>query len=319
MKILLADKVSPTAKKVLEDAGFAADLKPGLSEEELVSIMPEYDAMIVRSGVNVTKNIIDAGDKLKIIGRAGVGFDNIDTQAAKEKGIAVMNTPLGNVNAAAEHTLTMLMLLAKHVIHAHIELKKGIWDRKKYTGIELKGKTIGITGLGHVGRKVAKVALALEMKVIGFDPFLDKEKMKAIGVEKVELDELMKQSDFITVHVPKIKETTNLIDKKQFEMMKKGVRILNVARGGIISEEALHDAVESGKVAAAAIDVWEKEPPGKHPFLEHENIIVTPHLGASTVEAQENVAIDVASQIVKALKEGKLENVVNGVAKIRKC
>src|SRR3989338_891079 len=319
MKILLADKVSPTAKKVLEDAGFAADLKPGLNEEELVSIIPEYDAMIVRSGVNVKKNIIDAGDKLKIIGRAGVGFDNIDTQAAKEKGIAVMNTPLGNVNAAAEHTLTMLMMLAKHIIHAHIELKKGVWDRKKYTGIELKGKTLGVVGLGNVGKKVAKVALALEMKVLGFDPYIDKEKMKDIGIEKAELDDLIKQSDFISVHVPKTKETANLINKEKFDMMKKGVRILNVARGGVVNEADLCAAIKSGKVAAAAIDVWNEEPPTCKELIALEQVISTPHLGASTVEAQENVAIDVANQIIKALKEGKLENVVNGVAKIRKC
>lgn len=319
MKILLADKVAPTAKKLLEDAGFEADLKPGLSEEELVSIIPEYDAMIVRSGVQVTKNIIDAADNLKVIGRAGVGFDNIDTIAAKEKGIAVMNTPLGNVNAAAEHTLTMLMMLAKHIIHAHIELKKGIWDRKKYQGIELKGKTLGIVGLGNVGKKVAKVANALEMKVICFDPFIDKKKMKEMGVEKVELNDLIKQSDFITVHVPKTKETANLIDKKQFDMMKKGVRILNVARGGVINEDALCTAIKSGKVAAAAIDVWNEEPPKCKELIALEQVISTPHLGASTIEAQENVAVDVANQIIKALKEGKLENVVNGVTKIRKC
>lgn len=317
MKVLIPDKVNKQAIDILEKAGITAVDKPGISVNELIKIVPEYDALIVRSGIQVTKEVIAAGKNLKVIGRAGVGVDNIDLEAAKEKGIAVMNTPLGNVNAAAEHTLTLLMMLAKHVIHSHLELKQGIWDRKKYKGIELRNRTLGIIGLGHVGRKVAKVAKALEMKVICYDPYIDKKKMAEIGVEKKELDDVIKESDFITIHVPKTKETANLINKKTIAMMKDGVRILNVARGGIINEKDLCEAIRSGKVAAAAIDVWDQEPPKCKELIALEQVISTPHLGASTIEAQENVAADIANQIVDALKKKKLVNVVNGVSYLR--
>lgn len=318
MKVLLADKISKSAVEVLEKAGIEADLKPGLSEDEVVSIIPDYDAMAVRSGIKVTANILEAGKKLKVVGRAGVGTDNIDKETAAKLGIAVENTPLGNVNAAAEHTLTMLMMLAKHIIHGHLSLKKGEWERKKYKGTELKSKTLGIIGIGNVGKKVAKVALALEMDVIGYDPFVDEEKAKSMGIKKVELDELIKNSDFITVHVPLNDKTRDMIGKEQFAQMKDSVRILNVARGGVINEKELLEALNSGKVAAAAIDVWEQEPPTLRGLVECEKVIATPHLGASTAEAQENVAIDIAEQIVDALKNGKLVNCVNGVEELRK-
>ncbi len=235
-KVLLADKIKETAKEIIEKQGIQADLKPGLSEEEIIKIIPEYDALLVRSAVKVTKDIINAGNKLKIIGRAGVGVDNIDIEAATEKGIVVMNTPFGNINAAAEHTITMLMLLAKHIIHAHHSTKKGEWERKKFTGTEVKGKTLGIIGLGKVGEIVAKVTNSLGMKILVYDPFIDEKRAKDINAKKVELEELLKNSDYITVHVPLTDKTRNMIDKQAFEKMKKGVKILNVARGGIINE-----------------------------------------------------------------------------------
>lgn len=317
MKVLIPDKVNEQAVDIIKKSGIAVDYKPGITVEELVNLVPDYDALIVRSGIQVTKEVVKAGKKLKVIGRAGVGVDNIDCEAAKENGIAVMNTPFGNVNAAAEHTLTLLMMLAKHIIHSHMELKKGIWDRKKFSGIELRGRTLGIIGLGKVGVKVAKVAKALEMDVIAYDPYIDKETMAKVGVKKVELDDVIKQSDFITIHVPKTKETTNMINKEKIAMMKKGVRIINVARGGIINEKDLYEAIKSGHVAAAAIDVWEQEPPVYRDLLELEQVISTPHLGASTTEAQENVAVDIAKQIVDALKNKKLVHVVNGVGYLK--
>jgi D-3-phosphoglycerate dehydrogenase len=317
MKVLLADKISKTAGEIFQKTGIEVDDKPGLSEDELVSIIPEYDAMVVRSGVKVTAKILEAGKKLKVVGRAGVGTDNIDKETAAKLGIAVENTPLGNVNAAAEHTLTMMMMLGKHIIHGNESLKKGEWERKKFKGTELKAKTLGIVGIGNVGKKVAKVALALEMDVIGFDPFIDEETAKSMGIKKVELDEIIKNSDFITVHVPLNDKTKNMISKEQFTQMKDNVSIINVARGGVINENDLHDALESGKVKAAAIDVWENEPPKDSPLLHHENVIATPHLGASTAEAQENVAIDIAEQVVEALNNGKIVNCVNKVESLR--
>jgi len=318
MKVLIPDKVNEKATEILQEAGFEVENKPGISEEDLILACGDCDAMIVRSGVKINKQVIDAATNLKLVVRAGVGFDNIDAEYAATKDVVVENTPFGNTNAAAEHTLTLMMLLAKHIIHSHTELKSGVWDRKKYKGTELKGKTLGIVGLGNVGKKVAKVAIALEMDVISFDPFVDEAGMKEFGIRKVELEELIKTSDYITVHVPLNDKTKNLISDEQFAMMKDGVRILNVARGGVVSEEALEKALESGKVGAAALDVYSAEPPVCKSLIASEKVICTPHLGASTKEAQVNVAIDAANQIVKALKEGKIENSVNGVKEIRK-
>ena len=318
MKILIPDKVNEKATKILEEAGFTVENKPGISVDELVGICADADAMIVRSGIKITPAVIDAAANLKLVVRAGVGFDNIDSAYAASKGVIVENTPFGNTNAAAEHTLTLLMMLAKHIMHSSIELKGGIWNRKAYKATELKGKTLGIIGLGNVGKKVAKVANVLEMKVISFDPFVDAEAMKEIGITKVELSELIRTSDYITVHVPLNDKTKDLISDKEFAMMKDGVKILNVARGGVVSEEALEKAILSGKVAAAALDVYSAEPPICNSLLAHDKVVCTPHLGASTVEAQVNVAIDAATQVVSALKDGKIENCVNGVKEIRK-
>ena len=318
MKVLIPDKVNEKATEILKEAGFEVENKPGIKVEELVKICTDADAMIVRSGIKITKDVIDAAKNLKIVVRAGVGYDKIDVKYAASKGIVVENTPLGNTNAAAEHTLTLLMMLSKHILHSTIELKGGIWNRKKYKATELKGKTLGIIGLGNVGKKVAKVANVLEMNVICFDPFIDEAATKEIGVKKVEFEDLLKESDYITVHVPLTDKTKDLISEKEFEMMKDGVKILNVARGGVIDEEALEKAVISEKVAVAALDVYQAEPPICQSLLAHDKIICTPHLGASTKEAQVNVAVDAANQIIAALKEGKIENCVNGVKEIKK-
>jgi D-3-phosphoglycerate dehydrogenase len=315
-KVLIPDKLEKKVTEILEEAGFEVVNKPGITVEDCAKIVADYDAMIVRSGIKVTKEILDAAKKLKLVVRAGVGYDNIDTKYAAEKGIVVENTPFGNVNAAAEHTITLLMMLAKHVIHAHHELKNGTWNRK-HEGTELKGKTLGIVGLGNVGKKVAKVALALEMDVLVYDPFVDEGKVKELGAKKAELDEIYKTSDYISVHVPLNEKTKNLISDAEFEKMKTGVRILNVARGGVVNEKALETALSNGKVAAAALDVYEQEPPVCHSLIGHNKVICTPHLGASTKEAQINVGLDAAYQIIEALKEGKVMNSVNGIKVVR--
>jgi D-3-phosphoglycerate dehydrogenase len=317
MKILIPDKVNDKATEILKQAGFEVENKPGISVEELTTICSDADAMIVRSGVKITKEVLDAATNLKIVVRAGVGYDNIDAEYAATKGIIVENTPFGNTNAAAEHTLIMLMMLAKHVIHANIELKGGVWDRKKYKGTELKGKILGIIGLGNVGKKVAKVANALEMDVIGSDPFVDEAGMKEIGVKKSEFEDVLKLSDYITVHVPLTDKTKDMISDSQFSMMKDCVKIINVARGGVVNEDALEKALESGKVSSAALDVYSAEPPVCKSLIGLDKVICTPHLGASTKEAQVNVAIDAANQIVSALKEGKITACVNGVKEVK--
>lgn len=318
MKVLIPDKVDKKVIDILKENGFEVDNKPGITVEECAKICADADAMIVRSGIKITKEIIDRAKNLKLVVRAGVGYDNIDVEYAASKGIIVENTPFGNTNAAAEHTLTLLMMLAKHIIHSHLTLKKGVWDRKSFEGTELKGKTLGIIGLGNVGKKVAKVAVALEMEVISFDLFIDKATMRKMKVKKVEFEDLLRESDYITVHVPLTDKTRNLISEKEFSMMKDGVKMINVARGEVINENALEEAIKSGKVAAAALDVYSSEPPICKSLITSEKVICTPHLGASTKEAQINVAIDAANQVVAALKENRIENCVNGVREIRK-
>ena len=317
MKVLISDKIDKKGIETLKEHDFEVLNRPDISREKLLELCKDVDAMIVRSGTNIDKELLDNTPNLKIIARAGVGYDNIDTGYAKSKGIVVENTPQGNTNAAAEHTITLLMMLTKHIIHSNEDLKKGNWNRKNFKGREVKEKTLGIIGLGHVGRKVAKVANALEMNVLGFDPFVEKKEMEKLNITKVDLEELIKKSDFLTVHVPKNEKTINLISKKEFEKMKDGVRILNVARGGIINENDLADAIKSGKVAAAGIDVWENEPPKNSELLNLKQVIATPHLGASTKEAQVNVAKDAANQVIAALTKGKITNCVNDVKEVK--
>lgn len=312
MKVLVSDKIADIGLKMLKDAGFEPEMKTGLSEDELIKIIGEYDALVIRSETKVTANIIEAAKNLKIIGRAGVGVDNVDIPAATKNGVIVVNSPEGNTVAAAEHTFAMLLSMARQIPQAHGKLKSAIWDRKTFKGIEVLNKILGVVGLGKIGRRVASYAIGMGMKVIASDPFVTADYAKSIGVELKNFDEVIAQSDFITFHIPKTKETANLISKEAILKMKKGVRIINVARGGIIDESALFEALKSGYVAAAALDVFEKEPlSADSPLLTLDNLVVTPHLGASTVEAQVNVAIDVVEQIIEVLKGGSARSAVN--------
>ncbi len=312
MKVLVADNISQAGIDCLkQEKGIETDVKTGLSEEELVKVIPEYDALIVRSAVKVTKPIIDAAASLKIIGRAGVGVDNIDTDHATRKGIIVMNSPFGNTISAAEHTVAMMLSLARNIPQADRKLKGGQWDRKSFTGTELNKKTLGVVGIGKVGKEVVVRAKSFNMKVIAYDPYISKEAAAEMEVELKELGDVLGESDFITVHTPLTPATRNLIGEKQFAMMKTGVRIINCARGGIINEQALADAIKKGKVKGAALDVYEEEPPLKSELLTLDNTITTPHLGASTVEAQTNVSTDVAGQIIEYKKTGRIINAIN--------
>ncbi|NQT29044.1 MAG: phosphoglycerate dehydrogenase [Candidatus Saganbacteria bacterium] len=312
MKVLASDKIAEIGLKMLKDAGIDAEMKTGLPENELVKIIPEYDALIVRSATKVTPKIIEAGKKLKIIGRAGVGVDNVDLPTATKNGVIVVNSPEGNTVAAAEHTWAMLLSMARQIPQAYSKLKAGSWDRKSFKGIEVLNKTLGVIGLGKIGRRVASYALGMGMKVIAHDPFVTDDYAKSLGIELKPLDDVIKQSDFITFHIPKTPETANMINKNAISKMKKGVRLVNVARGGIINEKDLCFALKSGKIAAAALDVYEKEPlPADSPLLALDNLVVTPHLGASTVEAQVNVAVDVVEQIIEVLKGGAARSAVN--------
>ncbi len=313
MKVLITDKINESAGKIIERVA-EVDFLPTMTEDELIKIIPQYEALMVRSQTKVTAKIIEAGINLKIIGRAGVGVDNIDVEAATQKGIIVVNSPDGNTMAAAEHTIALMLAMARNIAPAATSTKQGKWDRSKFTGCELYKKTLGIIGLGKIGSHVAEVALALGMKLVVFDPFASKEIVEKMGADYVSsLDEFWPKCDFITVHVPKTKETINLINKDTIAKMKKGVRLVNCARGGIINEQDLKEAIEAGQVAAAAIDVYENEPNiTECPLVNCDgNIVLTPHLGASTAEAQLNVAIDVAEQIKEVLSGGSASSAVN--------
>ena len=313
MKVLVTDKINEAAGKIIEAAA-EVDFLPTMSEDELVKVIPQYDALMVRSQTKVTPKIIEAGVNLKIIGRAGVGVDNIDIESATQNGIIVVNSPDGNTMAAAEHTIALMLAMARNIAPAACSTKEGKWDRSKFTGTELYKKTLGIIGMGKIGSHVAEVALALGMKVLVYDPFTSKEIVEKMGGEYISnLDDFWGKCDFITVHVPKTKDTVNMINKDTISKMKKGVRLINCARGGIINETDLKDAINEGQVAGAAIDVYENEPNIQDcPLLECEgNIVLTPHLGASTKEAQLNVAIDVAEQIKEVLSGGSASSAVN--------
>jgi D-3-phosphoglycerate dehydrogenase len=313
MKILVADKLEKDGLAALQaERGFKVDVKTGLDPEALIKTIPHYDAVIVRSGTRLSREIIENAKNLKVIGRAGVGVDNVDLEAATKQGIIVMNTPEGNTTATAEHTITMMMALARKVPQAYASLVRGKWRREEFLGTELCGKTLGIVGLGRIGREVAKRAgQGLGMRVLGYDPFITEESVKPLGVTVCDLKKLLKQADFITVHTPLTPETRHLINKEAFKLMKPGVRIINCARGGIVDERALLQAIKSRRVAGAAFDVFEKEPPGKNPLLKCPEVIATPHLGAATREAQENVSVAVAKQVIDALRNRAIRNAVN--------
>lgn len=312
MKILVCDGVSAEGVEILQKE-FEVDVKPKLPKEELLEIIGEYDALVVRSQTKVTEDVLAHADKLKAIGRAGVGVDNIDVAAATKKGIVVMNAPEGNTIAATEHTMAMMLALARNLPQAYSSMKAGKWERGKFMGVELRGKTLGIIGLGRIGTGVAKRAAASDMKIMGYDPFISAERAQKLGIELAELDEIYRAADFITMHLPLTPETKGLINKTAFAKMKKGVRLVNCARGGIIHEADLLEAIEGGIVQGAAIDVFEKEPIDfeNSPLLKSDKIIVTPHLGASTEEAQVGVAVDVAHGIVAALKGEPVSTAVN--------
>ncbi len=311
MKVLVSDSISQQGIDILTKAGLEVDVKTGLSPDELKAIIGEYHGLIIRSATRVTADVIDAATNLRVIGRAGSGLDNVDKAAATKKGIVVMNTPGGNTITTAEHTIALMFSLARQIPQAVASMREGKWDKKRFMGVELYNKTLGIIGIGNIGKQVAKRAIGLGMNVIGYDPYLSEENAREIGVKKVELPELFRNSDFITIHTPLTAETKNLINSKTIGIMKDGVRIINCARGGIVNEADLYEAIKSGKVAGAALDVFEKEPPGDNPLLKLDNVLCTPHLGASTKEAQENVALAIAEQVADYLINGVIRNAVN--------
>lgn len=311
MKVLVSDNLSQKGLEILKKAGLDVEVKTGMKPDELADNIGNYHGLVVRSATKVTSKIIDAALNLKVIGRAGSGLDNVDITAATKKGIVVMNAPGGNTITTAEHTMALMFALARQIPQATASMKQGQWEKKKFMGVELFNKTLGVVGIGNIGSQVAKRAQAFAMNVIAYDPFLSEEKAKTMGVEKVSLEELFSNSDFITIHTPITAETRNMINKETIKKMKDGVRIINCARGGIINEKDLYDALAEGKVAGAALDVFEKEPPENNPLLTLDNVISTPHLGAATKEAQENVAIVIAEQIADYLVHGTIRNAVN--------
>ncbi len=311
MKILVTDNLRKEGVEILREEGFEVVERGKISPEELKELIRDVDAIIVRSGTRVTGEVMEIAERLKIIGRAGVGVDNIDLDAATRKGVVVMNAPTGNTISAAEHTIGLLFALARNIPQAYNSLLRGEWNRKKFTGTEIYGKTLGIIGLGRVGAHVARCALGVGMKVIAYDPFISRERAENMGVEMVEFEELLARSDIISLHVPLTPHTRYLIGEKEFEKMKDGVMIINSSRGGVIDEKALMAAIERGKVKGAALDVFEEEPPRDRSLLKFPQVIATPHLGASTLEAQYNVAVDIARQIVDALKRGIYRNAIN--------
>lgn len=314
MKILVSDPVSEQGIAILR-GHFDVDVKTKLPLEELVKIIPAYDALVVRSETKVTADVLNAASNLKVIGRAGVGVDNIDVEHATKCGIIVLNAPEGNTMAATEHTVAMMLGLARNIPQAYKSMQEGLWERSKFTGVEVRGKTLGIFGLGRIGTGVAKRALALEMNVLAYDPFINLDTVNALGIEAAEIDSILERADFITLHLPKTPQTTNMFNKEAFAKMKKGMRIVNCARGGVINEADLIEAIGQGIVAGAALDVFENEPvQAGNPILAVPQIITTPHLGASTVEAQIGVAVDVAHGVIAALNGEPVTTAVNMAA-----
>ncbi len=313
MKILISDKLAQEGLDILKAVKeFEVDCKYGLKPEELKSIIKNYDALIIRSATTVTADIIEAADKLKVIGRAGVGLDNVDLKAATKKGIVAMNTPGGNTTSTAEHTMSLILALSRNIPQACASLKSGKWERSKFEGVELYGKTLGIIGLGRIGSTVARMCKSFGMKIIAYDPFLSIEIASKLGVEVVEFEDLIRTSDYITVHIPKSAENKNLISQKEFSMMKKTARVINCARGGIIDEAALSEALGNKTIAGAALDVFDKEPIDFNSLLlKFDNCVMTPHLGASTSEAQVNVAIEIAESVRNALLGRGIVNAAN--------
>lgn len=312
MKILIADPLSDQGVEILrKEEDIHVELNTGLSHEELIECIGQYDALIVRSGTDVTPEVIGAADRLKIIGRAGVGVDNVDVRAATRRGILVVNTPGANTVSAAEHTMTLILALSRNIAPANISLRGRKWERRKFMGVEVYGKTLGIMGLGRIGTEVARRALAFGMNVMAADPYISPDHAARLDIRLVEAPEIIEKADYISVHLPLTKETRHLLGEKEFAAMKDGARVINCARGGIYDEKALYKAIVSGKLAGAALDVYEDEPPLDNPLLKLDSVLSTPHLGASTMEAQVNVAVEVAHQVLDALKGLPVRNAVN--------
>jgi D-3-phosphoglycerate dehydrogenase len=310
-RVLIADQLSPAAVDIFKERGIETDVKVVLSKEELEKTIPGYDGLAVRSATKVTEKVVAAAQRLKVVGRAGIGVDNIDVKAATAKGIIVMNTPFGNSITTAEHAISLMMALARQIPEADRSTQAGKWEKAKFLGVELFGKTLGVIGCGNVGSIVADRGIGLKMRVVAYDPFLSPERAMEQGVEKVELDDLLRRADFITLHTPLTDKTRNIIDAASLKKTRKGVRIVNCARGGLVDEKALAEALKSGHVAGAAFDVFEVEPAKDSPLFGLANVICTPHLGAATSEAQENVALQVAEQMADYLLKGAISNAVN--------
>ena len=310
-RVLISDKLSPAAVAIFKERGVEVDVKPGLDKDELLKIIGDYDGLAIRSATKVTAKLLERAIKLKVVGRAGIGVDNVDIPAATARGVIVMNTPFGNSITTAEHAIALMFALARQLPAADASTQAGKWEKNRFMGVELTAKTFGIIGCGNIGSIVAERGLGLKMRVIAFDPFLSAERAEMLGVEKVELDDLLKRADFITLHTPMTAQTKNILSAENIAKTKKGVRIINCARGGLVDEAALRAALDSGHVAGAAFDVFVEEPATSNPLFGHPNVIATPHLGASTNEAQENVALQVAEQMSDYLVRGAISNAVN--------
>ena len=312
-RVLVSDKLSPTAVQIFKDRGVDVDYLPdlGADKEKLLEVIGQYDGLAIRSATKVTEKLINAAPNLKVIGRAGIGVDNVDIPAASRKGIIVMNTPFGNSITTAEHAIAMMFALARQLPEANVSTQAGKWEKNRFMGVEITSKTLGVIGCGNIGSIVATRGVGLKMHVIAYDPFLSEDRAVELGIQKVELDELFARADFITLHAPLTDRTRNIINAEAIAKMKKGVRIINCARGGLIVENDLIEGLKSGKVAGAGIDVFEVEPAKESPFFGMENVVCTPHLGASTSEAQENVALQVAEQMSDYLIKGAVTNAIN--------
>jgi D-3-phosphoglycerate dehydrogenase len=311
-KVLISDKMDPNAARIFEERGCDIDVITGETPEQLIARIGDYDGLAIRSSTKVTSAILDAATNLKVIGRAGIGVDNVDIPYASSKGVVVMNTPFGNSITTAEHAIALMFALARQLPEANAQTQAGQWPKSGFMGVEVTGKTLGLIGAGNIGSIVASRALGLRMKVIAYDPFLTEDRAIEMGVEKVDLDTLLSRADFVTLHTPLTDETRNILSRERLENAKKGIRIINCARGGLIDEAALKDCLDSGQVAGAALDVFETEPPAAdHPLFGTPNFICTPHLGASTTEAQVNVALQVAEQMADYLVNGGVTNALN--------
>ncbi len=310
-KVLISDKLSQAAIAIFERRGIEVLFKPGLSPAELRGIIGPFDGLAVRSATKVTRELLDAAPNLKVVGRAGIGVDNVDVTSATARGVVVMNTPYGNAITTAEHAIAMMFALARQIPEASASTKAGKWEKNRFMGVELSAKTLGLIGCGNIGSIVADRAVGLKMKVVAFDPFLSEKRAVELGVEKVELDELLARADFVTLHTPLTEQTRNILGRQNLAKLKRGARVINCARGGLVDEAALYEALQSGHLAGAALDVFEEEPATASPLFALENVVCTPHLGAATAEAQENVALQVADQMADYLLSGAVTNAIN--------